>query len=146
MTPTIASLSLYPVLSASSPGLPAYNPALPIQLWQAPSGSGQYSYPCLNPQTGALMLNTIPASQASQANVPPLTLPPGETTNNNVTPPPIDMTAYNALASQGLQIVATPFGLELEQVAQPAPPSGSQAALIAQAITLLQQAQALSQG
>ena len=118
MTATISSLDLFPVLNSNSPNLPPYNILAPIQMWQAALpilGTGNYAYPCLDPTTGAVTVKIIPVAQANAANVPPANLPTGSSVNTAGTnPPPINLTAYNALAGENEQVVATPFGLMLE--------------------------------
>ena len=135
----ISSIQVFPVLTEQPAGLPPYNPSLPIQAWQAPLPAGVtaipaglVAYPNLNPQSGALQFSSIPAAQYYSANVPsggPSTQ--GQPPAPGVNQPPVNLTAYNALAGENEQIIATPFGLDLVSTAPPvatvpSPPTAQQ--------------------
>lgn len=129
---TLASIELFPVINAQPAGT-QYNPALPIQRWQVSQklpASGKYAYAYLDPATGSLAFTTIPAAQANQANIPDSGQPSvSQSQNTAINQPPVDLSKYNALAGEGEQIVATPFGLMVEALnapaASPAPSSDS---------------------
>ena len=131
---TIAGIEQFPVL-ASQPAGSSYDPTQPIKLWQPGvpvAGSGKVAYPYLA-NDASVAFNSIPAAQYNAANVPPPVLPAGVASNSNVIPPPVDLAKFNALAGEGEEIVATPFGLIVEQIAMPAAPapSGDSAAISA---------------
>lgn len=133
---TLASIELFPVVNTQPAGT-QYNPALPIQRWQVSQklpASGKYAYAYLDPATGALAFTTIPAAQANQANIPDSGQPSTtENQNTAINQPPVDLSKYNALAAEGEQVVATPFGLMIEALNAPAAaPASSDSSLVQQ--------------
>lgn len=126
---TIAGIEQFPILSSMPTGVP-YDPTQLQKTW-APTtpvpGAGKVAYPYLAAD-GTIAFGSIPTAQYNIPNIQPVGYvpPPGVTVASGAVPPPIDLTKYNSLASEGEQIVATPFGPMIEQ-AEPAPPATASA-------------------
>ncbi len=138
----------FPVLTEQPADLPLYNNSIPIQKWRGAGPAngvipttGKVFCPILAAD-GSLTSVNYPAIQYYGANVPPVDLPPGTPPNTaGINAPPVDVAKYNALAAENEQIVATPFGLTLQQIAPPAPappaPSPTDTPLAQQTFSLL---------
>ena len=117
MANTIAALYIYPILNATSPNLPAYNPNNPQQFWGRPLQNGEktsddYVYQYYE-SDASLHEFVISKGQAATPNIMPgnfSTVGGTIPVNNTVTPVPVDVTKLpvGAVVQPGESIMGIP--------------------------------------
>ncbi len=143
MTP-VSSLYQFPLINTAPPAGTPYNPNLQTKRWQpatpVPASAGKVMFPYLDTVGDDIAMMSLPVAQYNSINMQPdgYVAPAGVTPVAGEVPPPIDLTKYNALASENMQIVFFPFGPEIEPIAPPpaapaqAPQQGTDSANIAE--------------